>query len=143
LGKKLSNNLLCAHTKSFTQIQNRSCIEFNQRKVVDLVDEQVAWTQNVAAPEMYYKNQFSKSSDVFMACLIIAELMTVEYSDEEFNLKVLKRKENGSVNFSSKTIHARYKPFLQLLKLGLASNADKRPTASSILDYLLQMKKNA
>lgn len=109
---------------------------------MDLDEEEVAWTMNVAAPEMINSHKFSKASDVFMACLIIAELLTVDLSDAQFNLNVLNRdKDDGSVKFTSRAINNRYKTFFPLLTLGLANEPEKRPTASKVLNYLLQMKK--
>lgn len=107
---------------------------------MDLEDEEVAWTINVASPEMIKKQHFSKASDVFMATLIIAELLTAEFSDDEFYDHILKRKSNGRVEFSPQRINSRYEAFFDLLTLGLSNESSDRPSANNILTYLLKMK---
>lgn len=121
-------------------IINSSCIEFEDRNIVNLDEEEVAWTTNVASPEMIQKQQFTKASDVFMATLIIAELLTAEFTDEEFYDDILQRKENGSVEFSSEKIHTRHEAFFEVLALGLANEPIDRPSASSILEHLLTLQ---
>lgn len=103
-------------------------------------EEEVAWTINVASPEMINKCRFSKASDVFMATLIIAELLTAELSDEEFQDHILQREPIGNVNFSPEKIHRRYEAFFDLLRLGLSSDPNDRPTAATTLAYLLKMR---
>ncbi|KAG2208747.1 hypothetical protein INT47_007846 [Mucor saturninus] len=117
-----------------------SCIEFNNRDIVDLEEEDVAWTVNVSSPEMIKKRQFCKASDVFMATLIVAELLTADLSDDEFNHEILQRKEDGSVDFSSARIHPRFEAFFDLLSMGLSNDPIDRPSADTTLAYLLQMK---
>ncbi|KAI7898617.1 kinase-like domain-containing protein [Cokeromyces recurvatus] len=119
-----------------------SCIEFKSgNDEIDLDQEGVSWTKNVASPEMLRSHKFSKASDIFMAMLIVAELLTADLSDAEFYRQILKRnRSTGEVSFSSDHIHKRYEMFFQLLKLGLSNDPLKRPTASSILECLLKMK---
>lgn len=119
-----------------------SCIEFKEgNEAVDLDEEKVAWTEHVAPPEMLQKHIFTKASDVFMATLIIAELMTADVSDVDFQNNILQRCERtGKVSFSSAPIDPVYKDFFTLLKMGLHNNPNQRPTAKAILDYLLVMR---
>ncbi|CEP17724.1 hypothetical protein [Parasitella parasitica] len=119
-----------------------SCVEFAQGvETVNLDEEKVAWTEHVASPEMFQKHTFSKASDVFMATLIIAELMTADISDVDFQNQILRRNSStGKVSFSSNLIDPIFKEFFTLLKLGLSNNPNSRPTAGAILDYLLTMK---
>ncbi|KAI8646568.1 kinase-like domain-containing protein [Parasitella parasitica] len=119
-----------------------SCIEFTQGvETVNLDEEDVAWTDHVAPPEMFKKHTFSKASDVFMATLIIAELMTADISDADFQTRILQRDSStGEVSISTNLIDPTFEVFFTLLKLGLSNNPYSRPTAGAILDYLLAMK---
>lgn len=119
-----------------------SCIEFKDgNEIADLDKEEVAWTEHVAPPEMTQKHIFTKASDVFMATLIIAELMTADISDVDFQDKILQRNaRTGKVAFSSTPINPVYSDFFTLLKMGLCNDPNQRPTAKAILDYLLLMK---
>ncbi|KAI8971791.1 kinase-like domain-containing protein [Mycotypha africana] len=119
-----------------------SCIEFREgQSVIHLDKEGVSWTKNVASPEMLRDHEFCKASDVFMASLIIAELMTAELSDSDFYHHILGRnRHNGTVNFSSKPINRKFAPFFYLLKKGLANEPSQRPSATDILNYLLKMR---
>lgn len=117
-----------------------SCIEFYDREEVDLEDEEVAWTTNVAAPEMIKSQVFYKASDVFMATLIVAELLTVELSDKQFYSQVLKRRKNGGVQFSPTLLHKRYSPFFPLLTLGLADKPEDRPSAKDMLEEFVALR---
>ncbi|KAL9552981.1 hypothetical protein MBANPS3_003505 [Mucor bainieri] len=119
-----------------------SCIEFKEgNETTDLDDEKVAWTEHVAPPEMLQKHEFTKASDVFMATLIVAELMTADISDVDFQNNILQRcAKTGRVSFSSTAIDPMYNDFFKLLKMGLHNNPSQRPTAKAILDYLLLMK---
>jgi serine/threonine protein kinase len=98
------------------------------------------WTKYVAAPEMLRYNKFSKASDVFMAIVIIAEMMTADLSDEEFSSKILHRSRFGYVSFSSAPIHKRYAAFFPLLEAGLSNDPKERPNASAVLKFLVKMK---
>ncbi|OBZ82020.1 Serine/threonine-protein kinase YPK2/YKR2 [Choanephora cucurbitarum] len=122
-----------------------SCIMFErgQKKVIDLNKHDVSWTKNVAPPEMLNNNQFTKASDVFMATLILAEMMAFEASHKDFQRTVLRRhhKNRHEVEFSSEYIHESYQMFFPLLKAGLANSSKKRPSAQAMLDTLLQMRK--
>ncbi|KAI8091204.1 kinase-like domain-containing protein [Gilbertella persicaria] len=121
-----------------------SCIEFKKGKqVIDLNEEDIQWTENVASPEMLIQHQFSKASDVFMATIIVAEMMTSDLSDDEFQKLILRRhaKVRHEVAFSSDNIHKKYRHFFPLLKAGLVNDPSKRPTAEAMLTTLLQMKK--
>lgn len=119
-----------------------SCIEFTEGKeTVKLDEEKVAWTEHVAPPEMLQKHIFSKASDVFMATLIIAELMTADISDADFQTNILKRNNTtGNVTFTSDPIDPIFNNFFSVLKSGLSNNPNQRPTAKTILGYLLSMK---
>lgn len=117
-----------------------SCIEFYDREEVDLQDEEVAWTTNVAAPEMIKSQVFYKASDVFMATLIVAELLTVELSDKQFYSQVLKRRKNGSVQFSPTLLHKRYSLFFPLLTQGLADKTKDRPSAKDMLEGFIELR---
>lgn len=119
-----------------------SCIELKEgNEVADLDEEKVAWTEHVAPPEMLQKHTFTKASDVFMATLIIAELMTADVSDVDFQNNILQRSEKTrEVSFSPTCIDPVYKDFFTLLKMGLHNNPNQRPTAKATLDYLLLMK---
>jgi hypothetical protein len=94
----------------------------------------------VAAPEMIEYGTFSKASDVFMAMVIIAELTSVNKSDELFEKNVLQRQSNGHVALVTKYIPRRYKQFYPLLRAGLKNDAALRPTAKDVLECLLNMK---
>lgn len=107
---------------------------------MDLEDEEVAWTTNVAAPEMIKSQVFYKASDVFMATLIVAELLTVELSDKQFYSQVLKRRKNGGVQFSPTLLHKRYSPFFPLLTLGLADKPEDRPSAKDMLEEFVALR---
>lgn len=107
---------------------------------MDLEDEEVAWTTNVAAPEMIKSQLFYKASDVFMATLIVAELLTVELSDKQFYSQVLKRRKNGSVQFSSTLLHKRYNAFFPLLELGLSDKPKDRPSAKEMLNDFISLR---
>ncbi|GAN09299.1 hypothetical protein MAM1_0257d08824 [Mucor ambiguus] len=119
-----------------------SCIEFKEgSETADLDEEKVAWTEHVAPPEMLQKHTFTKASDVFMATLIVAELMTADISDVDFQNNILQRcAKTGKVSFSSAPINPVYNNFFTLLKMGLHNNSNQRPTAKATLDYLLLMK---
>jgi hypothetical protein len=118
----------------------RSCIEFDDKEEVHLTDE-VSWTVGVAAPEMIEDGIFCKASDVFMATVIVAELLTATISDQVFERKILQRQDSGHVNFVTTSISKQYEAFFPLLKAGLNNEASSRPTAKAVLDYLLSMKK--
>lgn len=117
----------------------RSCIEFNGRENVHLTKD-ISWTYSVAAPEMIEYGIFSKASDVFMAMVIIAELTSVNKSDELFEKNVLQRQSSGHVAVVTKYIPRRYKQFYPLLRAGLKNDAALRPTAKDVLECLLNMK---
>lgn len=127
-------------TKEINQYSYSSCIEFYGRDEVDLDEEEVAWTTLVAAPEMIRSHYFSKASDVFMATLVVAELLTVNLSDSQFYKNVLGRRKSGDVKFSSGLIHRRYNCLIPLLHKGLANNSKDRPTASEILRDLIAIR---
>jgi serine/threonine protein kinase len=117
-----------------------SCIEFKKKQVVKLDELNLPWTRNVASPEMLRFQEFSKASDVFMAIVIIAEMMTADLSDQEFSKQILHRNRSGCVSFSSKPIHNRYAAFFPLLEIGLSNEPTERPTAGTVLEYLVKMK---
>ncbi|RCH87018.1 hypothetical protein CU097_006262 [Rhizopus azygosporus] len=121
------------------QISSKSCIEFNGRENVHLTKD-ISWTYSVAAPEMIEYGIFSKASDVFMAMVIIAELTSVNKSDELFEKNVLQRQSSGHVAVVTKYIPRRYKQFYPLLRAGLKNDAALRPTAKDVLECLLNMK---
>ncbi|KAG1461696.1 hypothetical protein G6F46_001321 [Rhizopus delemar] len=91
-------NLLIDSSGSAWITDFESCIEFNDKEEVHLTDE-VSWTVGVAAPEMIEDGIFCKASDVFMATVIVAELLTATISDQVFERKILQRQDSGHVNF--------------------------------------------
>ncbi|KAG2237511.1 hypothetical protein INT48_005547 [Thamnidium elegans] len=135
---KLENFLLESSGSGFLTDLG-SCVEFYGRDSVNL-DDEVQWTKSVAAPEMIRKSEFSKTSDVFMGTLMLAESMTSELSDVEFKNKVLRRKANGAVRFSPAKINARYSSYFDLLSKGLQNEASSRPTAEEMLSGLVALK---
>lgn len=90
---------------------------------------------------MIDKSEFCKPSDVFMATVILTEIMTATTSDERFKKKVLQRQKNGSVDFVTTYISNQYELFFPLLKAGLSNDPKSRPTANGGLKFLLDMKK--
>ncbi|KAI9310362.1 kinase-like domain-containing protein [Dichotomocladium elegans] len=113
-----------------------SCIDFDNKQVINLDSTGVKWTEDVAAPEMLKYKQFSKESDVFMCAVILAEVMTPSLSDEEFARDVLGRSQDGSVAFNKEKIHPMYKTFMQLLEKALSNEPLQRPTAETIYKWL-------
>ncbi|KAI8364944.1 kinase-like domain-containing protein [Blakeslea trispora] len=122
-----------------------SCImlERGQKKSIDLKKHDITWTKTVAPPEMLNNHSFTRASDVFMATVILAEMMTPEINYRDFQRLVLRRhtKPRHEVDFSSEHIHERYHQFFPLLRAGLANSQKKRPTAQVMLDTLLQMRR--
>lgn len=119
-----------------------SCVEIEDAEEISLDDRGLDWTYEVAAPEMISSNTYSKLSDIFMACVLVAELLTTNLEDDAFEDKVLKRNEEGSTNFSSKSIDKKFKMFFSILKKGLSNSPKHRPTAATMLNELLLLKKN-
>ncbi|KAI8886246.1 kinase-like protein [Backusella circina FSU 941] len=117
-----------------------SCIELHDAEVVSLDDMEVTWTTHVAAPEMIAKREFRKASDVFMATLIAAELMTGDLTDEAFQKKVLRRDSEGQVNPSCASLNKSFQAFFTILKAGLRNDPEDRPTANNILHKLLLIR---
>ncbi|KAI9249026.1 kinase-like domain-containing protein [Sporodiniella umbellata] len=132
-------NLLIDNTSSAYVTDFESCVEFHENEYINLTDE-VSWTLSVAAPEMIKSSMFCKPSDVFMATVILAELMAATTSDQTFEKKILQRQANGLVSFATRLIPKQYKPFFPLLEAGLDNDPSVRPTAKSALNFLLSMK---
>ncbi|KAI9357393.1 kinase-like domain-containing protein [Pilaira anomala] len=135
-------NFLIDHSGTGFLTDFGSSISFFGREKVDLDEEKVAWTVSVSAPEMIKDHSFTKASDVFMATLIISELMTADLTDNEFRKKVLRRKPDGDVSFSPELIDPSFSRLFQLLELGLANDPADRPTAGEMLDGFFQAKQS-
>ncbi|KAI7867684.1 kinase-like domain-containing protein [Spinellus fusiger] len=101
-------------------------------KEIRLSDTRHGWTKSVAAP----------ASDVFMAMVILCEIMTFEMSDEEFLAKVLIRHKKSNVTFCSDQIHPAYRGFLHILKAGLNNHHRHRPSAQDVFTYLEAMRRD-
>jgi hypothetical protein len=103
---------------------------------------EVTWTTHVASPEMISKREFRKASDVFMATLIAAELMTGDLSDEAFQEKVLLREPGGRVNPSCEGLPKKFDAFFTIIEAGLRNEPEERPSAEDILKKLLIIRDN-
>ncbi|KAG0165665.1 hypothetical protein DFQ28_001717 [Apophysomyces sp. BC1034] len=120
-----------------------SCVEMNGQDELNLIEMQIPWTNDVAAPEMIQHGVFRKESDIFMAMLIVAEVMTPNLSDKEFQEHVLSRHKDGSVNFRTAAINPIYSPFYGVLQRSLHSDPKQRPDALSMLFYFEAMRKES
>lgn len=138
-------NILVDETGSSWITDFGSCIDMGGRAEVSLNKEGVSWTKDVAAPEMIRRGMFCKASDVFMATVILAEMMTPEeYTDKEFQERVLVRDgQDGSVQFSSLDLCNSFSKFFILLQRGLENDPNKRPSASDVLCYLEAMRRDS
>ncbi|KAI9016492.1 kinase-like domain-containing protein [Phycomyces nitens] len=115
-----------------------SCVEFKGENEVYLPME-LKWTKEVAAPEMIQDRIFTKKSDVFMATVILCEIMTPRLTDTQFYEQVVIRSKNG-IEFRTDAIAPMYRHFLRLLKSGLHYNYQDRNSAMEGLQYLENMR---
>ncbi|KAI8390821.1 uncharacterized protein BYT42DRAFT_171251 [Radiomyces spectabilis] len=92
---------------------------------------------------MIAKRIFMKSSDVFMATLMLAEILTHGMDDQEFEQRVLRRQYNGNIDLQLDIFLPCYAPYQPILSNGLKNNPIERPTASSILFYLHNMQRQS
>ncbi|KAF7724469.1 hypothetical protein EC973_000978 [Apophysomyces ossiformis] len=139
LGRKRVNK----HDKDgmlLIQLEISSCVELEGKEQLKLSEMGVPWTKDVAAPEMIRHGLFTKKSDIFMAMLIVAEMMTPSLSDKEFQERVLSRTSNGSVEFRPDGLNPIYKSFFPILRTGLHPDAKMRPDALYLLQYFEDMR---
>lgn len=78
-----------------------------------------------------------------MAMLIIAEIMTPNLSDSEFQDLVLSRRKDGSVDFRADAINPMYSSFFHILQRGLHTDPKQRPDAIDLLYYFETMRKDS
>lgn len=85
---------------------------------------------------------FCKKSDIFMAALILLEILTPHLSDEEFAKQILVRDAGGNVTINEKQIPTNYSCILPILRRCLDNDYSKRPQAAEVL-RVMETKKAA
>lgn len=92
-------------------------------------------TPRFIARERWLNKEYSKSSDIYSFCLVIYEIMTndVAYSDIEDIYELSMNIIEGEHPKKLKEIENKYQ---EIIKLGLKSNPDERPTIKEIIEIL-------